>query len=397
MSHSSRTTKRKKHDQNADVQRISILMLSASLSLTGTHRVLMDLLQGLDKDKYEILVAYKPQFPGPGNDLEPKVKELGLKIFELRGRHLFHLKGLWDIYKILHKYKVDIIHCWDSLSIAARFIGKINGAKIIDSIGNPPVNISSKEYLAKRLSSILLDGVIFASEGSQAQHKQFGANLLYWCHEKVIYNSIDIKKVSDYQSIPKTESKKKYGIKKNDIILANLGMYNIQKAQEYLIQSVAEMIANYKNIKLLLIGWGERESLLRKKIQSFNLTHDVLLMGKKNKDEVFELLSITDIYVSSSLWEGLPIAILESMAFGLPVVATDVVGNREAIVNSVTGFLVPVRNSLAIASAVLHLIQNPKLKKRMGLAGRKRVEETFTTERFHRQHQKFYSSILKRA
>jgi glycosyltransferase involved in cell wall biosynthesis len=388
--------------QNLDLvvsmkKRIKILMLTASLSLTGTHRIMMNLLEGLDQERFEVLVAYKPLFPGPGDDLAPKIRELDFRLFRLRGRHLFDVKGLWDIYKIVRKYNIDIIHCWDSLTIMARLIGKICKIKIIDSIGNPAVEISRKEYLAKKVSSIFLDGAIFQSKESIGFHRKQGPNSLRWCRQEVIYNSINVRKIPNHKTETKNLLRKKYGLKENDIVITNLGMYNVQKSQEYLIQAVDKIVKHHNNIKLFLIGWGEREDFLRSQIQSLGLINHIVLTGKKQRDEVFEFLSITDIYVSSSLWEGLPIAALEAMAFGVPIVATDVVGNRETVADNVTGIFVPVRNSTAMARTIRHLIENPEVRERMGQAGRKRVEEAFTPDQFLEQHQRFYCRILSKA
>lgn len=376
--------------------RIKLLLLTASLSLTGTHRILVNLLEGLDLEKFEPFVAYKPEFSGPGNDLTAELTELGYTVFQLRGCHLFDLRGLWDLHNIVAQHHIDIIHCWDSLSIAARFIGKINGAKVIDSIGNPPVDMSGKEKLAKKISSIFLDGVIFQSKGSQELHWRHGANILTWCKEAVIYNSIDMQKIPLYTPDKINQARKKYSLEKNDIILSNLGMYNKQKSQIYLIEALYEVLKYYKNLKLFLIGWGEYENILREKIELLKLKDHVFLTGKKSRHEVFELLSVTNIYISSSLWEGLPIAVLEAMAFGVPVVATDVVGNREAVADNINGILVPPQNSSAIGHAILHLIENPKLKERLGQTGKEHVREIFSPERFLQQHQEFYYSLIKR-
>ena len=171
-------------------------------------------------------------------------------------------------------------------------------------------------------------------------------------------------------------------------------MYNEQKAQEYLIQALPEVLEHHNNVKLLLIGWGDRENILREHIKTLNLKDHVILTGKKQRQNVFELLSVTDVYVSSSLWEGLPIALLEAMAFRVPVVATDVIGNREAVSENETGLLVSARNPSALAGAILNIIHNPDLTKSMGNEGRKRVESLFAPERFIRAHEDFYQSIL---
>lgn len=370
-------------------------MLAASLSVTGTHRILMDLLEGLDKQKFQILIAYKPDSLGPGNDMVPKIKGMGFKVYSLRGRYIFSWDGLSDLYHIISSNHVDIVHCWDSLSIAARFIGKINGAKIIDSVGNPPgMPESWKNRLAKKVSSIFLDGIIFQSNGSREAYQQYCANVIRRRKEKVIYNCIDVSNLPKYGPYEKDQIRKKYDLNKSDILLCNLGMYNIQKSQEYLIQAMPDILEHHNNVKLLLVGWGERENILIDHMLSLGLQEHVILTGKKERREVFEILSVTDVYVSSSLWEGLPVAVLEAMAFSLPVVATDVIGNSEAVLHNASGLLVPTESPVDLEQAILSLIGNPELKKGMGEAGQKRVGSLFTPERFISAHEDFYREIL---
>ena len=372
-----------------------ILMLTASLSVTGTHRILMDLLEGLDKLKFQILIAYKPEFLGPGDDLVPEIKEMGLKVCPLRSSYLFSWDGLCDLYHIISSNHIDIVHCWDSLSIPARFIGKINGAKIIDSVGNPPMMPESwKNQLAKKVSSIFLDGVIFQSNGSWEVYRKHYADVLSRRKEKVIYNCIDVSNLPKYGPYEKDQIRKKYDLNKKDILLCNLGMYNIQKSQEYLVQVMPGILAQHDNVKLFLVGWGEREDILRKHIVTLGLKEHVILTGKKERQEVFKILSVTDVYVSSSLWEGLPIAVLEAMGFGIPVVATNVIGNREAVSHNASGLLVPTQSPAELEQAILSLIGNPELKKSMGEAGRKRVADCFTKGEFIRKHEEFYREIL---
>lgn len=372
-------------------------MLSASLSVTGTHRVLLDLISGLDRSKFQIFIAYKPEFPGPGNDLVPEIQKMGFQIFSLPGQHLFHPKGLLNLFRILSNHEIDIIHCWDSFSLFARIIGKITGAKIIDSIGNPPADESWKNRLANKVSSPFLDGLIFVSNGSRQAHHEYGSLYLCRCIEAVIYNSINVQDIQEYDPIHKKHTRMNFGFSQEDIILCNSGMLNIQKSQENLISAMPHIIKNFKNVKLVIVGWGTREKILRDQIQALNLSDYIFLAGKKQRHEVFDLLAITDIYVSSSLWEGLPVAVLEAMAFQLPIVATDVIGNREAIVDNETGLLVPVCNPSALGNAILTLINDKELRKQMGNRGLKRVTEYFTPDRFIREHELFYMSILSRS
>src|SRR5205823_13173952 len=111
--------------------------------------------------------------------------------------------------------------------------------------------------------------------------------------------------------------------------------------------------------------------------------------------DVPELLAAADLFVLSSRSEGLPISVLEAMAAGLPVVATNVGGMPEVVVNGETGFLVPPAEPRALAEAVGRLLLDPELRQRFGAAGRRRAERRFDVARFHRAHVRLYCRELE--
>ncbi len=377
---------------------VRILMLSASLSVTGTHRILVDLIKGLDRRAFDIFAAYKPEFPGPGNDMADDIRLSGVEIKALRGRHLFSLDGLNDLYRIALQHDIEIIHCWDSFSIAARVIGRLTGAKVVETIGNPPVDDSWKNRMANIITSPLLDGLIFQSVGSREAHHQYGSFYLRGgCNETVIYNTFDLRTVPEYPLEKKVQIRNRYGFNEKDVILINLGMLNTQKSQEHLVDAMPYVLEGHPNVRLMIVGWGDRKHILQEHILSNHLENHVFLAGKRKRHDVFDILSISDIYVSSSLWEGLPIAVLEAMAFRLPVVATDVIGNRESVLNQETGLLVPPGNPRALSDAIRTLAEDKSLRNRMGENGRRRIETVFDLDRFIREHEKFYMDVLRRS
>ena len=387
-----------KTDMVLKIKPIRILMASASLSITGTHRILMDLITGLDRNKFQVIIAYKPDFPGPGNDLADEIRAAGLEVLSLRGRHLFSIGGLWNLYRIGVVHEVDLIHCWDSLSVAARIVGRLAGAKVIDTIGNPPADDSWKNRLANRVTSPLLNGIIYQSVESREAHQKCGSFMQSKKHrEAIIYNAVDFRSLPEYPPEERRRIRNRYGFNEKDVVLVNMGMLNRQKSQEHLVEAMPHILKDHSEVKLMIVGWGEREPLLKESILSRRLEKHICLAGKRRRQEVFDLLSMADIYVSSSLWEGLPVAVLEAMAFRLPVVATDVIGNREAVVDRETGLLVPPRDPGALGKAILTLVQDRNLRKQMGNRGRIRVEMMFHPERFIREHEEFYMDVLGRS
>jgi len=267
-------------------------MASASLSVTGTHRILMDLVTGLDRNKFQAIIACKPDFPGPGNDLIDDIRTAGLEVLFLQGRHLFSIDGLWDLYRAVVVHEVDIIHCWDSLSIAARVVGRLVGAKVIDTIGNPPADDSWKNSLANRVTSPLLDGIIYQSVESREAHRKHGSFMLRrGRREAIIYNAVDFRSLPEYPPEERHSIRKRYGFDEEDVVLVNMGMLNRQKSQEHLLEAMPNVLEGHPDVKLMIVGWGERESFLKDCVLSKRLESTFSLRGNAGGRRCLEFFS----------------------------------------------------------------------------------------------------------
>ena len=137
---------------------------------------------------------------------------------------------------------------------------------------------------------------------------------------------------------------------------------------------------------------GNLDSLTWEEIQEYVRRGIVLVPGWQK--DVIPWLAITDIFVLPSYREGAPVAVLEAMAMGLPVVATDVPGCREAVVHGETGFLVPPRDVDELVQAIQKLVEDPALRQRMGQASRARVVQHFAVERIVEQYLDLYVELL---
>jgi len=371
-------------------------MLSASLSFTGTHRILYDLVSGIDREKFNVSIAFKPEFSGPGNDLLASFSDQGFSVYALRGRRLFDMKGLLQLYQIILRNEIDIIHCWDELVLIARFLKLFTGCHVIESHGNPVMSKGSLSYyLVNKLSSLLLDGVIFQSEGVRKSYENTKVIFLKGIKKSVIHNCINAKTINKITS-NWSEIKKKLGVDDRTIVLTNIGYFNEQKAQEFLIQSIKIVVDRIPQVKLIIVGWGPLEKKLRELVKKLKIEGNVIFAGKRQHEEVFEILSITDLFVLSSLWEGFGLVIGEAMAMGKPVVATETDGSQVLVVENETGLLVPPGDLRALAVAIISLIRDPERRVKMGELGRIRVTTLFSPEKFIQAHESFYQDILER-
>ena len=120
------------------------------------------------------------------------------------------------------------------------------------------------------------------------------------------------------------------------------------------------------------------------------------MYGKLAQTQVFEILSITDLFVLSSHWEGFGIVLAEAMAFGKPVVSSATDGSREVVENGKSGILVPVSDPQSLAETVINLLARPDLMFQMGREGLKRVTKLFNCEQFIESYENFYETVFSK-
>ena len=148
---------------------------------------------------------------------------------------------------------------------------------------------------------------------------------------------------------------------------------------DYLIKAMALILAEHKDVELVMVGAGEMKNDLIQLAKSLNIADQISLIGPIPHQRVSLLLSQTDIFVMPSIFhnETFGVAAVEAQAMGIPVVATNVGGVPEAVVHGVTGILVEPKSEQQLADAILTLIENPELRMQMGKAGRQHVLDKY--------------------
>lgn len=165
-----------------------------------------------------------------------------------------------------------------------------------------------------------------------------------------------------------------------------------QKGYADLIEAFAR-IHDATRAHLIIVGSGPLESALREQVKSLNLDAAVHFLGIRT--DVAELLAAADLFVSSSLWEGFPTVVIEAMAMGIPVLATNVSGSRELVRHGETGWLVPPGQPDALASAAIALLADKQLGNRMALAARQHARR-FTIQSMVTRYAEIYATLCER-
>ena len=169
---------------------------------------------------------------------------------------------------------------------------------------------------------------------------------------------------------------------------------NEVKDHATLLRATRQVVDEYPGFRLDLVGDGPTDAAVRAGIAQMGLGGHVACLGARH--DVAELLGNSDMFVLSSRSEGICVAILEAMASGLPVVATDVGGNSEVVISGETGFLVPAGSPDELARAMMALIKSPTLRREMGQAGRNRVEAEFDLKKVVSQYEDLYDRLYDR-
>lgn len=234
-----------------------------------------------------------------------------------------------------------------------------------------------------------VETIICVSEGVRQSYLKAGAPESKMC---VVRNGIRIVPHVGSGKTPKKRILKELGLGPDARLVLTVGRMKRQKGYRYLLGAVPDVVSQVPEAHFLFAGDGPLESKLKAQAESYGLQRNVHFLG--HRPDVRELLSACDLFVLPSLFEGLPLVVLEAMAAGRPVVATRVCGTAEAVMDGQTGRLVPARNSKALAKAKVQALRSPEEAASWGRAGCERVMRHFTSSRMVSETSSIYSRAL---
>lgn len=211
---------------------------------------------------------------------------------------------------------------------------------------------------------------------------------------EVIHNGVD----TNFFKPSKKTFKEKYA-DKFDTLFVYLGRLIRQKGVPYLIYAMAEVVKEYPKTGLLIVGKGEEKSRLEGMVRKLALEKNVIFPGFIPEEQLPNVYSSADAYILPSLWEVLPISLLEALACGVPLLASDAGGNPEVVEKDVNGFIVPKGDSAALAQKMKVLASDQNMRKKMGRESRRIATEKFdweliagkTLKYYRKCHEEFYS------
>src|SRR6185437_1329805 len=231
---------------------------------------------------------------------------------------------------------------------------RLAGVPVVAHVRNPVPAGSGVRFFARRTNCL----VSAAEVHSENLRKMDGSLRVVTCHDGV-------ERVCPHAE--SAEALRRSLMNGGEVLVGSLGRLDPQKGFEFLIQAAAIVVAEAPNVRFAIAGEGNLRRDLEGLINSLGLQNHFRLIGFRT--DFGDFLAALDIYAISSLWEGLPLALLEAMQLGKPAVATAVGGIAEVIQDHVNGLLVPARDFGKLAAAILELVRNPELRWRLGSVG----------------------------
>jgi len=342
---------------------------------------------GIRKKGYRVILACQK-----GSYLEKFACEQALEVFPFDMKKFF--SSLVNLSLFLKREKVDLINAHGYRDhFLCVLAGRIAGVKVIVRTKHNHVPLKSG-FFSRFIYGHLTDRIVAISEHIREVMLQSG---LQPEHVTTIHTAVNIKQISP---TPKNHKLvKEFNLLPGKPVIGTVARLSDRKGIDFLLDAVKILADDGKHFTCLIVGGGGSKTqskidLLKHKAEALNISQHLVFTGWRS--DIPEILSLFDIFILPSLAEGLGRSMLESMAAGKPVVASNVGGIPEAVEDGKTGILVPPQDYHALAKAISFLLDNPEKTEVMGRAGRERAKKMFSEEGMIENICSLYEELLKR-
>jgi glycosyltransferase involved in cell wall biosynthesis len=382
---------------------MKILLLTTLMEAGGAQKALLQLARGLRGrghdvttmtmyDKVGIIPHFEKRFRLPIQNLRMKRVTGGRSAATPRSV----ATGIWQMYRTMRRGRFDVLQTFCHYS---NIIGQPLGA-----LAGIPIRVASQRNRLDALPAIvrLADRLIANSPIPRRMVAVSESNRRYCVEVQrirpskllVIENGIDIADLPSPAPDAVDGLRGDLGLAAGTFVVTMVARLHPQKDHDCLLRAIAAVVDELPTVRVLLVGDGALKDQLVGRITTLGLGTQVKLLGERR--DVAAILALSDLFVLSSRWEGMPNAILEAMAAGLPVLATRVDGTVDVVRDGETGVLVPPGDDRALAAALLALGRDPARRRALGAAGRRRIDEAYSIDRFVDGFERLYLSLRRR-
>lgn len=361
----------------------NLLYVVTKLELGGAQKHVLELIKNADRNRFNLFLFSAKE--GLLREEARAIPGITVHASEFLERPIHPLKdilALWEICSFIKKNNITIVHTHSSKAgILGRWAAWFARAgMIVHTVHGWSFNeyqpFFSRIFFLwmERLTAKATDRIVVVSSSDKEK------GLKYRIGDKGQY--VLVPYGIDYNIFAEGKRsnslRKELGLKDEDLVVGTIACLKKQKAPQDFIKLAFLVNRVTPNVKFLLAGDGVLKKDIIKLRKKLGLEKDVFLLGWRR--DIPDLLDAIDVFVLTSLWEGLPISVLEAMASGKPVVATDTGGVRDIIADEVTGYLVGIRDMESMKKKVIGLLNDKALRERLGKAAQRVVKEAFSHE-----------------
>jgi glycosyltransferase involved in cell wall biosynthesis len=325
--------------------------------------------------KFNVYIA-----TGRETELFKRAKEAGIKTKEVKVKSGITVLNPFKSKKFINFLKeknIDIMFLNMSQDLKFGGItGKIAGLDRIIYRRGLAVPIKDRFY-NKFLFNKCLTNVI---ANSIAVKKSLLKNTSSWFKKgkiDIIYNGVDLERIKSEIDQNNSNLRKEFNIDAEEILISKIGRLTEQKGHKYLFEALSIVKNDYYKFTVLIVGKGDSEKELKTMVSKYNLENHIIFTGFRS--DIYNILNQSDFLVHTALWEGCPNTILEAMAVGTPIVASNIPSVEEILINEDVGYLAENKNPKDIASKMIKMIKNAN-RNQLSFNARKLIEKQFTTE-----------------
>jgi glycosyltransferase involved in cell wall biosynthesis len=379
-----------------------LALVIGQLQMGGAERQLFELAVRLDRSRWEPVVVCLSEVAEP---FAGRLKARGIAV-EVLSRSTHYDPGrAFRLWRLLSRQRIDLAHSFLLAANAYVWAATRPGA----AIGAGPPYIASSRLVISPASGwlrLVHQRAFRAAAAVIANSMRVGdfTRNLYDLPSgriRVIHNGIDVASFLAKAGGVRESVRRELGIPREALVVGSLGRLSPQKNLDLFLEMAGRLVSGEAKgaggvagggLRFVLAGGGPALEDLRTRVARLGLDDRVVFTGPRQ--DVAQVLSSFDIFVLTSHTEGLPNAVMEAMAAGLPVVATRAGGTEELVEDAVTGHLVELGDGSALSGKVESLLADPEARLRMGQAGLRRVEREFSIERMVEQTVALYDEVL---
>ena len=368
------------------------MLLISNLEFGGAQRQVVELANHLDPRRFDVHV-------GSLSGYLPLAEGLRCPVHVVQKTFKYDLTVVPRLALLLRRLRIELVQSYlFDADVAARLAGRLAGAAVVGAERNTDYTLRPQQRVGYRLTHGLVDLIIANSRAGAA----FNERLLGYgpSFYRVVHNGVD---TTRFHPGDGASLRAELGIAADERVVGMFASFKEQKNHPLAFEAARRVLQALPRARFLFVGdalWaglhgsGAYKERMDRLVDEMGIRPRCLFLG--NRSDVEQLYRACDVTLLPSLFEGTPNVVLESLASGVPAVATDVADNRLIIPDGVVGYVVPLADPEALADRLLDLLRDDESRRRFGSAARAWVEREFATDVLARKTGAIYEEVLER-